>query len=162
MQKITTFLWFHNQADEAIRHYASIFKNSKVVSISRYGDTGPGPKGAVMVVKFQLDGQEFTALNGGPAFTFNEAVSFQIYCETQEELDYYWEKLTPGGDASAQQCGWLKDKYGLSWQVVPTALAEMISDPDTAKSGRVMEALLQMKKLEIERLKRAYEGRGGT
>ena len=155
MQKITPFLWFDNQAEEAARFYVSIFKNSKVVTITRYGDAGPGPKGTVMVAKFELDGQEFLALNGGPQFTFSPAVSFVVNCKSQEEVDQYWEKLSEGGEKV--QCGWLKDKYGLSWQVVPTILSELLQDKDAAKSQRVMKAMLQMKKIDIEGLKRAYE-----
>jgi len=164
VQPITPCLWFDNQAEEAARYYTGIFKNSKIGTISRYTEAGREvhgrPPGTVMVVAFELDGQPFTALNGGPLFKFNEAISFQIMCRTQEEVDHYWNKLTAGGDEKAQQCGWLKDKYGVSWQVVPTVLVEMMSDPDKEKSGRAMEAMLQMKKLDIAELKRAYEGRG--
>jgi predicted 3-demethylubiquinone-9 3-methyltransferase (glyoxalase superfamily) len=160
---ITPCLWFDNQAEEAARYYTSVFKNSRIGTISRYGEAGREihgqPAGKVMTVEFELNGQPFTALNGGPQFKFNEAISFQIMCGTQEEVDHYWNKLSQGGDPSAQQCGWLKDKYGLSWQVVPTVLVEMMSDPDKEKSGRAMEAMLQMKKLDIAALKRAYEGR---
>ena len=163
-QPITPCLWFDNQAEEAARYYTGIFKNSKIGRISRYGEAGRevhGQKpGTVMTIEFELNGQPFTALNGGPIFKFNEAISFQIMCQTQEEIDHYWNKLSEGGDKEAQQCGWLKDKYGLSWQVVPTVLAEMMSDPDKEKSGRAMEAMLQMKKLDIAELKRAYEGKG--
>ena len=155
MQKITPCLWFDNQAEEAVKFYVSIFKNSKVETIARYGDAGPGPKGSVMTVKFQLDRQEFLALNGGPQFKFTEAVSFIVNCETQQEIDELWEKLSEGG--KKVECGWLKDKYGLSWQIVPTVLGKMMSDPDPKRSQRVMGALLQMKKLDISRLKRAYE-----
>jgi predicted 3-demethylubiquinone-9 3-methyltransferase (glyoxalase superfamily) len=154
MQKITPFLWFDGKAEEAMRFYVSIFKNSKVGAITRYGDAGPGPKGTVMVVTFQLDGQEFIALNGGPQFTFSPAISFVVNCETQEEVDAFWEKLSEGGEK--QQCGWLRDKYGLSWQIVPAALGEMMQDKDAGKSQRVMKAMLQMNKLDIERLKQAY------
>jgi predicted 3-demethylubiquinone-9 3-methyltransferase (glyoxalase superfamily) len=154
MQKITPFLWFDNQAEDAAHFYTSIFRNSKVVSVTRYGDAGPGPKGSVMTVKFQLDGQEFVALNGGPHFKFSEVVSFVANCETQEEVDDFWEKLSEGGEKV--QCGWLKDKYGLSWQVVPTVLVEMLQDKDSEKSKRVMEAMLQMKKIDIKALKEAY------
>jgi len=161
-QKITPCLWFDDQAEEAVTFYTGIFRDSKVVSVSRYGEAGHEihgkPAGTVMTVAFELEGQSFTALNGGPMFKFNEAISFQVNCETQGEVDYYWEKLSEGGDARAQQCGWLKDKYGVSWQVVPRALVEMISDPDSEKSGRVMEAMLQMKKIDIDALKRAYAG----
>ena len=154
MQKITPFLWFDGKAEEAMRFYVSIFKNSKVGAITRYGDAGPGPKGTVMVVTFQLDGQEFIALNGGPQFTFSPAISFVVNCETQEEVDAFWEKLSEGGEKL--QCGWLTDKYGLSWQIVPTVLGEMMQDKDAEKSQRVMKAMLQMNKLDIERLKQAY------
>ena len=156
MQKITPFLWFNDKAEEAMHFYVSIFKNSKVVSISRYGDAGPGPKGTVMVAAFQLDGQEFLALNGGPQFTFSPAVSFFISCETQQEVDELWEKLSEGGEKN--RCGWLRDKYGLSWQVIPSVLGKMLQDKDAEKSRRVMKAMLQMDKLDIERLKQAYEG----
>ena len=162
VQRIAPCLWFDDQGEEAAKFYTSIFKNSKIVRIARYGEAGHEvhgrPAGTVMTVEFELDGQRFTALNGGPIFKFNEAISFQVNCETQEELDYYWEKLSEGGDKKAQQCGWLKDKYGASWQVVPRVLSEMMSDPDTEKSGRAMKALLQMKKLDIGELKRAYAG----
>jgi predicted 3-demethylubiquinone-9 3-methyltransferase (glyoxalase superfamily) len=154
MQKITTFLWFDGKAEEAMRFYVSIFKNSKVGSITRYGDAGPGPKGTVMVVTFQLDGQEFIALNGGPQFTFSPAISLVVNCETQEEVDAFWEKLSEGGEKL--QCGWLRDKYGLSWQIVPTVLGEMMQDKDEEKSQRVMKAMLQMNKIDIARLKQAY------
>ena len=157
MQKITTFLWFDDKAEEAMNFYISLFKNSKVVSVSRYGDAGPGPKGSVMVATFQLDGQEFMALNGGPHFKFTEAISLLVNCETQEEVDRFWEKLSEGGEKS--QCGWLKDKYGLSWQIVPTVLGEMMQDKDPEKTKRVMEAMLQMDKLDIKSLKQAYEGK---
>jgi predicted 3-demethylubiquinone-9 3-methyltransferase (glyoxalase superfamily) len=159
---ITPCLWFDTQAEEAARFYTGIFKNSSTGTITRYGEAGREvhgrPAGTVMTVEFELNGQPFTALNGGPNFKFNEAVSFQIMCRTQEEVDHYWDRLSEGGDPKAQQCGWLKDKYGLSWQVVPTVLVEMMSDPDREKSGRAMEAMLQMKKLDIAALKRAYEG----
>jgi predicted 3-demethylubiquinone-9 3-methyltransferase (glyoxalase superfamily) len=162
MQKITPCLWFDDQAEEAVEFYTAIFRNSKIVSVARYGEAGREvhgkPAGTVMVVAFELDGQAFTALNGGPMFKFNEAISFQVNCETQEEVDYYWEKLSEGGDETAQQCGWLKDKYGASWQVIPTVLPEMINDPDSEKSQRAMTAMLQMKKIDIDELKRAYEG----
>jgi predicted 3-demethylubiquinone-9 3-methyltransferase (glyoxalase superfamily) len=154
MQKITPFLWFDGKAEEAMRFYVSIFKNSKVGSITRYGDAGPGPKGTVMVVTFQLDGQEFIALNGGPQFTFSPAISLVVNCETQGEVDAFWEKLSEGGEKL--QCGWLKDKYGLSWQIVPTVLGEMMQDKDEEKSQRVMKAMLQMNKIDIDRLKQAY------
>ena len=158
MQKITPFLWFDNQAEEAAHFYVSIVKNSKIVSIARYGEAGPGPKGSIMTVVFQLDAQEFIALNGGPQFKFNEAISFVVNCETQEEVDELWEKLSEGGEKV--ECGWLKDKYGVSWQIVPTVLGEMLTDPDPVKSQRVMQAMLRMKKIEIEGLKRAYEQYG--
>jgi predicted 3-demethylubiquinone-9 3-methyltransferase (glyoxalase superfamily) len=162
IQKITPCLWFDAQAEEAAKFYTSIFKNSKIVSMTRYGEAGHEvhgrPAGTVMTVAFELDGQAFTALNGGPMFKFNEAISFQVSCKTQEELDYYWEKLSEGGDEKAQQCGWLKDKYGVSWQVIPTVLLEMINDADAEKSQRVMKAMLQMKKIDIEKLRRAYDG----
>src|SRR5262245_66222667 len=142
MQKITPFLWFDNNAEEAMNFYVSIFKNSKVISVARYGDAGPGPKGSVMTANFHIDGQEFVALNGGPHFKFTEAISFVVNCETQQEVDEYWEKLSQGGEES--RCGWLKDKYGLSWQIVPTILGKLMSDPDPQKSKRVMEAMLNM------------------
>jgi len=156
MQKITPFLWFDNNCEEAMNFYVSVFKNSKVVSVTRYGEGGPGPKGTVMTGTFELDGQKFMALNGGPHFKFTEAISLFVNCETQLEVDELWEKLSEGGAKS--QCGWLKDKYGLSWQIVPTVLGELLSDPDPVKSKRVMEALLQMSKLDIATLKRASEG----
>ena len=160
MQKITPCLWFDSNAEEAVNFYSSIFKNSKIGTISRYGEAGyeihGKPAGTVLTMEFELNGQAFTALNGGPMFKFNEAISFQVSCESQEEVDYYWEKLSEGGDENAQVCGWLKDKYGLSWQIVPTVLGEMLQDKDAEKSGRVMEALLKMKKLDIEKLKEAY------
>jgi predicted 3-demethylubiquinone-9 3-methyltransferase (glyoxalase superfamily) len=157
MQKITPFLWFDNQAEEAMNFYVSIFKNSKIVSVSRYGDAGPGPKGSVMTATFQLDGQEFIALNGGPHFKFTEAISLFVKCQTQQEVDDFWEKLSQGGQKS--QCGWLKDKFGLSWQIVPTILGELLGDKDREKSKRVMQAMLQMTKIDIEGLKRASEGK---
>jgi predicted 3-demethylubiquinone-9 3-methyltransferase (glyoxalase superfamily) len=162
IQRITPCLWFDDQAEEAVAFYTAIFRNSKIVSVSRYGEAGyevhGRPAGTVMAVAFELDGQAFTALNGGPVFKFNEAISFQVNCETQEEVDYYWKRLTDGGDENAQQCGWLKDKYGVSWQVVPGMLLEMINDPDSEKSQRAMEAMLHMKKIDIAALKRAYAG----
>jgi predicted 3-demethylubiquinone-9 3-methyltransferase (glyoxalase superfamily) len=157
MQKITPFLWFDKQAEEAARFYVSIFKNSKIVDVTRYGGAGPGPQGSVMTVTFELGGQEFIALNGGPHFKFTEAISFSVNCKTQEEVDEFWRKLSDGGEEG--QCGWLKDKYGLSWQINPTILGEMLSDPDPAKSKRVMEAMLKMKKIDIGRLKQAYDQR---
>ena len=155
--KITPFLWFDNNAEEAMHFYTSIFKNSEILSVSRYGEGAPVQAGTVMTCTFVLDGQTFTALNGGPHFKFTEAISFYVNCETQEEVDELWEKLTDGGEES--QCGWLKDKYGLSWQIIPTALGELMGDPDPEKSRRVMEAMLQMHKIEIEKLQQAYEGR---
>jgi predicted 3-demethylubiquinone-9 3-methyltransferase (glyoxalase superfamily) len=155
MQKITPFLWFDGKAEEAMNFYVSIFKNAKIVGVTRYGEAGPGPKGTVMTAKFELDGQEFVALNGGPQFTFTEAISFVVNCATQQEVDEFWEKLSEGGEKS--RCGWLKDKYGLSWQVVPTVLVEMIQDKDAEKSKRVMQAMLQMDKLDINTLKQAYQ-----
>ena len=155
MQKITPFLWFDGNAEEAINFYVSIFKNSKILSVARYGEAGPGPKGTVMTASFQLDGQEFVALNGGPQFKFTEAISFWVRCETQEEIDEMWEKLSAGGAKS--RCGWLKDKYGLSWQVVPPILGEMLQDKDANKSQRVMAAMMQMDKIDISLLRKAYE-----
>jgi len=156
MQKITPFLWFDSQAEEAANFYVSIFKNSKITSISHYGDAGPGPKGSVMTVAFELDGEEFTALNGGPQFTFTPAVSFVVHCETQSDVDHYWEKLTAGG--SEIQCGWLKDKFGLSWQIVPDGLGDCITGDDEAGAQRAMEAMFEMKKLDINVLREAYRG----
>ena len=156
MQKISPFLWFDNQAEEAMNFYVSIFKNSKIGSVMRYGDAGPGPKGSVMTASFELEGQQFTALNGGPHFKFTEAISFVVSCETQEEVNELWDKLSGGGET--QQCGWLKDKFGLSWQIIPSALIELMGDPDPEKSQRVMEAMLQMTKIEIAKLRQAYEG----
>jgi predicted 3-demethylubiquinone-9 3-methyltransferase (glyoxalase superfamily) len=153
-QKIVTYLWFDGQAEEAAKHYTSIFKNSKILSVSRYGDAGPGRKGTAMIVNFQLEGQEFIALNGGPQFKFTEAISLLVNCESQKEVDELWSRLSAGGEEG--QCGWLKDKYGLSWQIIPAALPEMLQDRDPAKSKRVMEAMLQMKKIDIAGLKRAY------
>jgi predicted 3-demethylubiquinone-9 3-methyltransferase (glyoxalase superfamily) len=153
MPKITPFLWFDDKAEEAANFYASIFRNSNVRGVTRYGDAGPGPKGSVMTVNFELDGQPFTALNGGPQFPFTEAVSFIVNCETQQDVDFYWGKLTDGGQEV--QCGWLKDKYGLSWQVVPAALPRLLQQADPARSQRVMQALLQMKKIDIAQLERA-------
>ena len=157
-QKITTYLWFDNNAEEAMNFYVSIFKSSKILDIVRSGDAGPGPKGSVLMGSFQLEGQKFLALNGGPQFKFTEAISLLVDCETQEEVDDLWAKLTADGGAPSQ-CGWLKDKFGLSWQIVPSALPEMLKDPDPEKSKRVMGALLQMGKLDIDRLRQAYEGR---
>ena len=157
-QKITPFLWFDNNAEQAAQFYTSIFKNSKILNISRYGDAGPGPKGSVMVVSFQLEGQQFTALNGGPLFKFSEAFSFVVNCENQKEIDYFWNKLTADGGRESE-CGWLKDKFGFSWQIVPTALGKLMGDKDPKKANRVMQALLQMKKLDIATLEEAAEGR---
>ena len=157
MQKIVPFLWFDGKAEEAMNFYVSVFENSKPGKITRYGDAGPGPTGQVMSATFTLDGQEFYALNGGPQFTFTPAISFFVNCETQQELDELWEKLSEGGQKS--RCGWLQDKYGLSWQVIPTVLGEMLGDPDPAKSQRVMQAMLQMDKIDIAGLRRAYEQR---
>lgn len=159
MQKITPCLWFDDNAEEAAKFYTSVIKNSKIGKISRYGKEGyeihRKPAGTVLTVEFELNGQAFTALNGGPVFKFNEAVSFQVYCSSQKEIDYYWEKLSEGG--AEGQCGWLKDKYGLSWQVVPTALGKMLQDKNAEKSERVMKALLQMRKLDIKTLREAFE-----
>lgn len=156
VQLITPFLWFDRQAEEAANFYVSIFPNSKVVKVARYGEGGPAPAGTAMTVEFQLDGQKFLALNGGPHFKFTEAISFVVNCQTQPELDSYWEQLSAGG--AEVECGWLKDKFGLSWQIVPTVLGELMSGPDRAKSGRVMQALMKMKKLDIQELKQASEG----
>jgi predicted 3-demethylubiquinone-9 3-methyltransferase (glyoxalase superfamily) len=155
MQKITPFLWFNDQAEEAANFYTSIFKNAKVGRISRYGEGAPRPKGTAISVTFQLDGQEFMALNGGPEFTFTPAISLFVNCETQEEVDELWEKLSAGG--KKERCGWLKDKYGLSWQIIPSALGQMLQDKDPQKSKRVMNAMLQMDKIEIKTLRQAYE-----
>jgi predicted 3-demethylubiquinone-9 3-methyltransferase (glyoxalase superfamily) len=163
MMKISPCLWFDSQAEEAAEFYVGIFKKSKIRKISRYGEAGyeihKRPAGSVMTVEFELEGQSFTALNGGPIFKFTEAVSLQIFCKTQKEVDYYWGKLTAGGDPSAQQCGWLKDKYGLSWQVVPSDASKLLSDPKSKKSQRAFAAMMQMKKLDLAALKRAYEGK---
>ena len=156
MQKITPFLWFDRQAEEAANYYVSIFKNSEITAISRYGDAGPGPKGSVMVVSFELDGQQFCALNGGPVFTFTPAISFFVNCETQAEVDDLWEKLSAGG--RKDRCGWLTDKYGVSWQIIPQVLMKLIDDPDPAKSQRVVKAMLQMDKIDIQHLQQAAEG----
>jgi len=156
MQKITPFLWFDHQAEEAANYYVSIFKNSRITAINRYGDAGPGPKGSVMVVSFELDGQRFTALNGGPVFQFTPAISFYVNCENQAEVDELWEKLVAGG--RKDRCGWLVDKYGVSWQIIPTVLIGLLSDPDPARSQRAMKAMLQMDKIDIQRLQQAAEG----
>jgi predicted 3-demethylubiquinone-9 3-methyltransferase (glyoxalase superfamily) len=162
IQRIIPCLWFDDEAEEAARFYTAIFKSSRIGQTSRYGEAGQQihgkAPGTAMTVAFELDGQAFTALNGGPMFKFNEAISFQVHCETQEEVDYYWQKLSDGGDERAQQCGWLKDRYGVSWQIVPIALIEMLNDRDHDRSQRVMAAMLQMKKLDIEGLRRAHDG----
>jgi predicted 3-demethylubiquinone-9 3-methyltransferase (glyoxalase superfamily) len=155
LQKITPCLWFDHQAEEAAALYTSIFSNSKVAKVVRCGKAGPGPVGSALTVEFQLEGQAFVALNGGPHFTFTEAISFVVNCQTQEEVDHYWDKLSAGG--APVQCGWLKDKFGLSWQIVPTVLPELLGDPDPEKSGRVMQAMLTMKKLDIRALRQAYD-----
>ncbi|MBA2460036.1 MAG: VOC family protein [Gemmatimonadales bacterium] len=161
-QRITPFLWFDDQAEQAVALYTSIFKNSKVLATTRYSkeaeQVAGRPAGSVMTIGFRLDGQEFTALNGGPAFKFNEAVSLVVHCRSQEELDHYWDRLSEGGDPQAQQCGWLKDRFGLCWQVVPDQLTELLSDPDPAKAGRTMAAMLKMKKLDLPALERAAAG----
>src|SRR5215217_7881302 len=159
-QRIRPFLWFDNQAEEAARFYTSVFKNARIVRIARYGQAGVEihrrPAGSVMTVEFELDGQRFTALNGGPVFKFNEAISLQVQCETQEEIDHYWEKLSAGGDPKAQQCGWLKDRYGLSWQVVPAGMEEIMADAESPAAKRAMNAMLKMKKLDLAELRAAY------
>jgi predicted 3-demethylubiquinone-9 3-methyltransferase (glyoxalase superfamily) len=161
-QRISPCLWFADQAEEAARFYAGIFPNSRITAITRYGEAGfeihHRPAGSVMTVDFELDGQLFTALNGGPLFTFNEAISLQVNCDTQEEIDYYWDKLSKGGDPKAQQCGWLKDRYGLSWQVVPARMAELFKDADSPGAKRAMEAMLEMKKIDLAALERARAG----
>ena len=161
-QRIRPCLWFDDQAEEAARFYTGIFKNSRILRVTRYGTAGfeihQRPAGSVMTVEFELDGQKFTALNGGPLFTFNEAISLEVHCDTQEEIDYYWEKLSAGGDPKAQQCGWLKDRYGMSWQVVPTKVTELVTDEKSEKSQRAFQAMLGMKKLDIAALQRAYDG----
>lgn len=162
IQRINPCLWFDDQAEQAVAFYLSIFAHSRIVSLSRYGEAGRElhgkTPGTVMAVAFELDGQAFTALNGGPVFRFNEAISLQVNCQTQGEVDHYWDALCAGGDPAAQQCGWLKDRYGLSWQIVPSVLPELLSDPDPSKSQRVMTALLQMRKLDIATLRQAYTG----
>lgn len=155
MQKITPFLWFDNNAEEAMNFYVSIFKNSKVLNVMRYGDAGPGPKGTVMAATFQLEGQEFQALNGGPQYTFTPAISLFVNCETQQEVDVLWEKLSEGG--RIDQCGWLQDKFGLSWQIIPSILGKLLQDKDPKKSSRVMKAMLQMKKIDSKKLQQAYD-----
>jgi predicted 3-demethylubiquinone-9 3-methyltransferase (glyoxalase superfamily) len=155
MQKITPFLWFDDKAEEAMNFYVSVFKNSKIVRVSRYGEAGPGPKGTVMSATFQLDGQDFFALNGGPQFTFTPAISFFVNCETQQEVDELWDKLSEGGERG--RCGWLKDKYGLSWQIIPSVLGKMLQDKVAEKTKRVMQAMLQMDKIDIERLRQAHD-----
>jgi predicted 3-demethylubiquinone-9 3-methyltransferase (glyoxalase superfamily) len=156
-QKITPFLWYDDNAEEAVNFYVSIFKNSRIKDVSRYGEAGPGKAGTVMTITFELEGQEFIALNGGPHFKFTEAISLSVDCQTQEEVDEFWEKLSAGGEKGP--CGWLKDKYGLSWQIDPGILGELLRDPDPSKSNRVMQAMLKMNKIDIAALKRAYEGR---
>jgi len=155
VQKITPFLWFESKAEEAMNFYVSIFKNSKVGSVTRYGEAGPGPEGTVMIATFQIEGQDFIALNGGPQFTFNPAISFVVNCETQEEVDHFWEKLSAGGRPN--RCGWLTDKFGLSWQIVPTILPKLMRDKDPGKSQRVMKAMMQMDKIDIKILQQAYD-----
>jgi predicted 3-demethylubiquinone-9 3-methyltransferase (glyoxalase superfamily) len=155
MQKITPFLWFDGQAEEAMNFYTSIFRNSKAGTVTRYGEAGPGPKGSVLTASFELEGLEFTALNGGPHFKFNEAISFHVSCESQEEVDYFWSKLSEGGQTS--RCGWLKDRYGVSWQIVPSVLPKLLQDKNAGKSNSVMQAMLKMDKLDIERLKQAHD-----
>ena len=156
MQKITTFLWFDNNAEEAINFYMSLFKNAKILSATRNGEGGPGPKGSLLTATFQLEGQQFMALNGGPHFKFTEAISLFVSCETQQEVDTLWEQLSAGGAKS--QCGWLKDKYGLSWQIIPTALGKLMNDPDPIKARRVMMAMLKMSKINVAELQKAYDG----
>jgi predicted 3-demethylubiquinone-9 3-methyltransferase (glyoxalase superfamily) len=155
MQKITPFLWFDGQAEEAMNFYISIFKNSKIINVSRYGEAGPGPKGTVMSATFQLEGQQFMALNGGPHFTFTPAISLFVNCEAQEEVDELWKKLSAGG--SEERCGWLKDKFGLSWQIIPAALGKLLGDKDPEKAKRVMMAMLKMNKIEVKKLQEAYD-----
>ena len=156
MQKIATCLWFDHQAEEAVNFYTSVFKNSKVGKLARYGDSGPGPKGSVMTATFEIEGRDFMALNGGPVFKFSPAISFVVNCGTQDEVDDYWNKLLEGG--APQQCGWLTDKFGVSWQIVPTILGELMADKDPQKAGRVAQAMMKMIKLDIKTLKQAYEG----
>jgi predicted 3-demethylubiquinone-9 3-methyltransferase (glyoxalase superfamily) len=163
LQRITPFLWFNSEAEQAVKFYTSVFKNSRVLTTTRYTEAGKDTHkrqpGSVMTIEFEIEGQTFTALNGGPEFKFTEAVSFAIKCHTQEEIDHYWDRLTPGGDPKAQVCGWLKDRYGLSWQVVPDVLTDLLKDSDTDAAARTMEALLKMKKLDITELKRAHAGK---
>lgn len=156
MQKITPFLWFNNNAEEAMNHYTSIFKDSRIVGVSRYGDAGPGPKGTVMTGTFEIEGQQYYVLNGGPQFKFTEAISLFVNCETQDEVDELWAKLSEGGEES--RCGWLKDKFGLSWQIVPAILGKLLNSPDKEKSKRAMQAMMQMGKLDIAALQKAYDG----
>ena len=162
IQRITPCLWFDSQAEQAVNFYTGIFRNSKITQISRYGEAGKEvhgqQPGSVMTVAFELDGQSFTALNGGPVFKFTEAISFQVHCDTQDEVDHYWNALSAGGDPNAQQCGWLKDRFGLSWQIVPRLLPELLTGPDSRKSQRAMQAMLQMKKLDIAALQSAFDG----
>jgi len=162
-QKISPFLWFDSQAEDAAKFYTSTFRNSRIVAVNRYTEAGKEihgrPPGSVMTVAFELEGQSFTALNGGPVFKFNEAISLVIRCDTQDEIDYYWEKLTAGGDANAQQCGWLKDKFGVSWQVVPSILPDLFKDAASPGAQRAMQAMLQMKKLDVAKLRAAYDGK---
>ena len=158
MQKITPFLWFNGNAEEAVNFYVSIFKHSAVLSLSRYGDAGPGPKGTIMSATFQLEGQKFYALNGGPEYAFTPAISLFVDCETQQEVDELWTKLSEGGEPG--RCGWLKDRFGLSWQIIPTALGKLLSDKDPRKAGRVMQAMLQMSKIDIQGLQQAYAQAG--
>lgn len=161
MQKISPCLWFDDNAEDAVKFYVSVFKDSNIGNVTRYGKEGydihKKKEGSVMTIDFEIEGQKFLALNGGPIFKFNEAISFQIYCDTQEEIDYYWDKLTEDGDKNAQVCGWLKDKFGVSWQVVPVALIKMLEDKDSRKTERVMKAMLQMRKLDIDALTKAYQ-----
>jgi predicted 3-demethylubiquinone-9 3-methyltransferase (glyoxalase superfamily) len=162
IQKITPNLWFDGQAEEAARFYVSIFRDAELRRVSRYGANAPMPEGTVLTAEFTLEGQTFTALNGGPQFSFTPAISFVVSCETQDEVDHYWDRLSEGGDPQAQMCGWLKDQYGVSWQIVPEALGRFMTDPDRAKAGRTMQAMLQMKKLDIEGLRRAHDGEEGA
>jgi predicted 3-demethylubiquinone-9 3-methyltransferase (glyoxalase superfamily) len=156
-QKITTCLWFDNNAEEAIKYYVSIFNDSALLSVTRNGDRGPGPKGSLLAATFRIEGQEYSVINGGPAHKLTEAISLVVHCTTQAEVDAYWEKL--GAEGQHDRCGWLKDKFGLSWQIVPTVLFEMLQDPDSAKAGRVMQAMLQMEKIDVAMLRQAYDGR---